>query len=150
MGRKNALTQKAINRLLRGQHAHVWFNGKELATVQKCEAKMEGDFEDIDVCGDPATYSVYNGWKGSGTLEYLKFDSEIAKLVVESFLSGEMPECEIITLLENESTGKRERCRIGMVTFTEATILAFEKKALITESVPFKFSDFEYLETIEF
>lgn len=150
MARKNALTQKVINKLLRGQHGHIWFNGKELATVQKCEAKMEGDFEDINVCGDPATYSVYNGWSGSGTLEYLKFDTEIMKLVVESFLSGEMPECQIITLLENESTGRRERCRIGIVTFTEATILAFEKKALITESVPFKFADFEYLETIEF
>ena len=150
MAKRNALTQKAINRLLRGQHAHIWFNGKELATVQKVEAKMEGNFEDINVCGDPATYSVYNGWSGSGTLEYLKFDTEIMKLVAQSFVSGEMPECEMVTLLENESTGKRERCRLGLVTFTEATILSFEKQTIITESVPFKFSDFEYLETIEF
>lgn len=150
MAKRNPLTQKAVNRLLRGQDAHIWFNGRKLATVQKCEAKMEGNFEDINVCGDPATYAVYNGWSGSGTLEYLKFDSEIMQMVTTAFLSGVMPECEIITLLENESTGKRERCRIGIVTFTEATILSFEKTALITESIPFKFADFEYLETIEF
>lgn len=150
MATKNALTTQAVNRLLRGQHGHIWFNGKELATVQKCELKMTGDFEDINVCGDPATYSVYNGWSGEGTLEYLKFDSEISKIVVEAFLSGNMPEIEMIVLLENPSTGKRERCRVGTITFTEASIIAFEKKSIITDSVPFKFADFEYLETIVF
>lgn len=150
MATKNALTTQAVNRLLRGQHGHIWFNGKELATVQKMEVKMAGDFEEINVCGDPATYSVYNGWSGEGTLEYLKFDSEISKLVAEAFLSGEMPDVEIIVLLENPATGKRERCRIGTVTFTEAAVIAFEKQSIITDSVPFKFADFEYLETIEF
>ena len=55
---------------------------------------------------------------------------------------------EIIALLENPSTGKRERCRVGLVTFTEASIATFEKKSIITESIPYKFSDFEFLETI--
>lgn len=150
MASKNALTTEAVNKLLRGQHGHIWLNGKELATVQKFEIKMTGDFEEINVCGDPATYSVYNGWSGEGTLEYLKFDSEISKIVVESFLSGKIPEIEIIALLENPSTGKRERCRIGTITITEAKVLSFEKKAGIVDSVPFKFADFEYLETIEF
>lgn len=150
MATKKALTQQAVNRMLRGQHGHVWFNGQELATVQKFEAKMTGDFEDVNVCGDPATYEIYNGWSGEGTLEFLKFDSAVTRLIVESFLSGELPECEIIGLLENPATGKRERCRIGMVTFTEAMVMSFEKKSTITSSVPFKFADFEYLETIEF
>lgn len=130
MTNRNPLTTQAVNRLLRGQHGHVWFRGKELATVQKVEMKMTGDFEDINVCGDPATYSVYNGWTGEGTLEYLKFDSEISKIVVEAFLSGDMPEIEMIVLLENPSTGKRERCRVGTITFTEANVIAFEKNPL--------------------
>ena len=135
MARKNALTQKVINKLLRGQHGHIWFNGKELATVQKCEAKMEGDFEDINVCGDPATYSVYNGWSGSGTLEYLKFDTEITKLVTEAFLSGEMPECQIITLLENENTGKEDAKgwdadKVRKMTFKRSVFIVADIKIL--------------------
>ena len=111
---------------------------------------MTGDFEDVNVCGDPATYSIYNGWSGEGTLEYLKVDTEIAHEIVQAMLSGDFPECEIITLLENPSTGKRERCRIGMVTFTEVNIANFEKKSIITESIPYKFSDFEFLEVITY
>ena len=30
----NKLTQQALNRILRGSHGHVWWKGKELATVQ--------------------------------------------------------------------------------------------------------------------
>ena len=145
---KGKLTQQQLNRILRGSHGHVWWNGRELATVQKIENKMTGDFEDINVCGDPATYAVYNGWSGEGTLEQLKVDSENAHEIVQAMLSGDFPECEIIALLENPSTGKRERCRVGLVTFTEASIATFEKKSIITESIPYKFSDFEFLETI--
>lgn len=150
MAKRSGLTQQALNRVLRGAHGHVWFNGKELATAQKIELKMTGDFEDINVCGDPATYSLYNGWAGEGTLEYLKFDSAITRLIVDAYLSGEMPDVEIITLMENPATGKRERCRIGTVTLTEAAVAAFEKKSMVTDSVPFKFADFEYLETIAY
>ena len=31
MAKRNAMTQKAINRLPCGQHAHIWFNGKSEA-----------------------------------------------------------------------------------------------------------------------
>ena len=144
------LNQQMLNRLLRGGHGHIWFNNMEFATVQKVEVKMTGDFETIQVCGDFADYSLYNGWNGSGTLEYLKMDSAISKLIVDAFKSGDMPECEMVVLLENTATGKRERCRIGVITFTEATIIAFEKKSIITDSVPFNFADFEYMETIEY
>lgn len=149
MANKNKLlTQQDTNRILRGQHGRLWFNGKLLATLQKIECKMTGNYEEINVCGDPATYQLYNGWSGEGTMEYLKMDSEITRLIVEAFVSGEMPVIEIITLLENPATGKRERCRVSEITVTEAMVAAFEKKSIITDSVPFKFADFEYLETI--
>ena len=144
------LNQQALNRLLRGSHGTVWLNGKEMITTQKIELKMAGDFETVQVCGDNTDYSLYNGWNGSGTLEYLKYDSEVSKLIVEAFVSGVMPEIEMICLLENPATGKRERCRVSDITFTEATVLAFEKKAFINDSVPFNFSSFEYLENSEY
>lgn len=138
------------NKLLRGSHGTAWFNGKQLATLQKCELKMAGDFEDVNVCGDPATYSLYNGWSGDGTLEWLKVDSDVVRLVTEAYVSGIMPEISVITLLENPLTGKRERCKVSEVVVTEVLLASFEKKALVTESVPIKFADFEYLETIEY
>lgn len=138
------------NKLLRGAGGTAWFNGKQLATLQKIELKMTGDFEDVNVCGDPATYAVYNGWSGDGSIEWLKVDSDVAMLISEAYASGVMPEISVVTLLENASTGKRERCRVSDIVVTEIMLAAFEKKATVSESVPIKFADFEYLETIEY
>lgn len=146
----NKLSSAMLNRILKGGQAQIWFNGKELSTAQKLELKMSGNVETIEVIGSMSDYSIYNGWSGSGTLEQLKTDSSIVKLIVEAFISGVMPECEMLTLLDNPSTGKRERCRVGIITFTEATIMALDKRANISESIPFNFSDFEFLETIEY
>lgn len=146
----NKLSSAMLNRILKGGHAQIWFNGQELSTAQKFELKMSGDIETLQFIGSMADYSIYNGWSGSGTLERLKTDSSIVKLIVDAFLSGVMPECEMLCLLENPSTGKRERCKVGIITFTEATIMALDKKSNINESIPFNFSDFEFLETIEY
>mgnify|MGYP000373409591 CR=1 FL=1 len=40
------------NRILHGNEGTAWFNGKKLTTLQSIEAKVAGDFEDINVCGD--------------------------------------------------------------------------------------------------
>ena len=42
------------NRIMHGNGGHAWFNGKKLTTLQSVEAKVSGDFEEINVCGDPA------------------------------------------------------------------------------------------------
>ena len=144
----NKLSSAMLNRILKGGHAQIWFNGQELSTAQKFELKMSGDIETLQFIGSMADYSIYNGWSGSGTLERLKIDSSIVKLIVDAFMSGVMPECEMVVLVDNPSTGQRERCRVGTITFTEATIMTLDKRANISESIPFNYSDFEYLETI--
>lgn len=144
----NKLPAAILNKILKGGNAQLWFNGLELMTAQKLELKMSGNVETIEVIGSMSDYSIYNGWSGTGTLERLKIDSSIAKLIVEAFMSGVMPECEMVVLVDNPSTGQRERCRVGTITFTEATIMTLDKRANITESIPFNYSDFEYLETI--
>lgn len=137
-------------RVLRGSGGHTWVNGKELGNVTKLETKMAGDYEDVNVCGDQTTYAVYNGWSGTGTLEMLHVDSELCKQIVEGFLSGDMPEIVIISMLENKKTGKRERCRYSGITFDEVSPTSFEKKAIANEALPFKFTDFQFLETIQY
>ena len=79
------------NRIMHGNGGHAWFNGKKLTTLQSVEAKVAGDFEEINVCGDPATYRVYNGYSGEGTLTTLKIDSDVLSLIAAAYKSGEMP-----------------------------------------------------------
>lgn len=60
------------NRVLHGNEGTAWFNGKKLTTLQSIEAKVAADYEDINNCGDPATYRIYNGYSGEGTFTALK------------------------------------------------------------------------------
>ena len=64
--------QAIANKILKGKDGNLWFNGQLLATLSKVEAKVKGDFEDVNFCGDNATYSVYNGWSGEGTITVKK------------------------------------------------------------------------------
>ena len=109
---------------------------------------MTGDFEDINVCGDPATYSVYNGYSGEGTLTVLKIDSDVLKELAEAYNSGEMPEIAVITSLTQKGTNKVERVSYSDIVVTEFMLANFEKKTKVEEEIPFKFGNFQVLETI--
>ena len=136
------------NHILRGTGGAAWWNGKKLVTLQKAEAKVTGDFEDINVCGDPATYSIYNGYAGEGTLTVLKIDSDVVKMLSEAYNSGEMPEITVITSLTQTGTNKVERVAYSSIVVTEYMLANFEKKVKVEEEIPFKFGHFEVLESI--
>ena len=136
------------NRVLHSNQGNMWFNGQRLSTLQSVEAKVTGDFEEVNNCGDPATYRIYNGYSGEGTFTMLKIDSKVLKLMADAFQTGEMPTTRIITALEQKGTNKVERIAYRDVTIDEMYLAKFEKKSKIEEEVPFKFGHFEVLETI--
>lgn len=136
------------NRVLHSNQGNMWFNGKRLSTLQSVEAKVTGDFEEVNNCGDPATYRIYNGYSGEGSFTVLKIDSDVLKLMADAFKTGEMPTMTIITALEQKGTNKVERVAYSDVTIDEMYLAKFEKKSKIEEEVPFKFGHFEVLETI--
>lgn len=140
--------QAIANKILKGKDGNLWFNGQLLATLSKIEAKVKGDFEDVNFCGDGATYSVYNGWSGEGTLTVKKVDSTIWKICVDAYKSGVMPDIKLISSLTDKSTGKSEKTSIEGVTITEFLLAGFEAKKMVEEEFPFKFGDFDPLETI--
>ena len=137
------------NRVLHGNQGNVWFNGKRLTTLQSVEAKVGADFEEVNVCGDPATYRIYNGYSGEGTFTVLKIDSDVLQMMADAYQSVEMPTVTIITALAQKGTNKVERVSLSDVTIDEFYLAKFEKKAKVEEEVPFKFGHFSVLETIK-
>ena len=76
--------------MLHGNEGTAWFNGKKLTTLQSIEAKVAADYEDINNCGDPATYRIYNGYSGEGTFTALKIDSDVLSLLGDAYQTGEI------------------------------------------------------------
>ena len=105
----------AQNRCLTGSTGNVWLNGQLLAQVKSIEAKITGNFEEVNFVGDYATHNAYTGWSGEGTLTLQKIDSAVLKLVSDSFKTGVFPEIKIITQLKDQYTGKSERVFISDV-----------------------------------
>lgn len=133
---------------LSGTGGTVWINNEQLGELEKISAKVSGKFEEFSQCGDPATYQSYVGHSGEGSLTLLKESSRGIKLLAEAFKTGRMPDIKIVSKLTNLSTGKSERTSISGITFTEFDLANFEAKGLVKEELPFKFSDYEPLETI--
>lgn len=136
------------NRILTGTTGNVWLDGKLLAQIKSIEAKISGNYEEANFIGDFSTHHVYTGWSGEGTLVLHKIDSTVLKLLSDKFKTGVEPELKIVTQLEDKNTKKSERVALSEVVFTEMMIAKFESKALIEEELPFKFSDYEVIETI--
>ena len=64
-----------------------------------------------------------------------------------AYKSGEMPTITIITSQTMPGTSKAERVAYSDITIDEFTLAKFEKKSKTEEEIPFKFGNFEVLET---
>jgi len=136
------------NEVISGSDGVVWVNGEEWAEVKAFEAKVAGEFEDVNFCNDYATYKRFMGRTGEGTLTLIKTQSRGAKVMAEAFRTGVMPDIKIITKLSNKQTGKAERAVIKDVVFSEFNLSKFENRSIMEEELPFTFSDYEYIEMI--
>ena len=133
---------------MHGSGGTFWVDGEELAAVKSVNAKVTGQFEDVNVAGEFPTYHQYVGYSIEGTIVLTKTRSFALTKVADGFLTGEIPEVKIITKIENKLTKAAERVAITEVSFTEFDIAKFEAKALAEEEIPFKASGYEVLETI--
>ena len=136
------------NVFLSGSNGTVWFAGEPLAELASLEAKVTGNFEDVDCCGDYATYSQYNGYKIAGTLKLHKVNSRVMAKYAAAYLSGVMPDVSITTKLADPNTGAAERTSITGVVVTEFAAANFEAKKLVDEEMPFSAVRMNVLEAI--
>jgi hypothetical protein len=136
------------NRILTGSTGNVWMNGKLVATIKSIELKVTGNFEEVNFCGDFATYNRYTGWTGEGTMTWAKCDSTAVNLLADAYKTGVMPDVKIITKLTDKATGQSERAAVSDIVFTEFILAKFEAKAPIDEELPLKFSNYDVLEKI--
>ncbi len=137
-----------VNRVLHGDKGYVWVNGKLLSQLKSIELKVTGNFEELNFCGDSATYNRFTGWTGEGTMTLQKIDSTVLDLVGDSYNTSIMPNIKIITKLTDDQTGKSERVAVSDVIISEFMLAKFEGKAPVEEEIPIKFSHYEILEKI--
>ena len=137
------------NEIIRGNFCSVWLNNEKLAEAKKVEAKSSHNLEELDINGQLNKEYRYMGWAGSGTLEIHKINSRIVRLYAEGIKSGSLPEIKMDVVLADPDVSGAQRCVLYGVIFDELDLGSWENGAVLGESVPFRFADFEFIETIE-
>jgi len=133
------------NGVISGNDAITWINNEIWDDISSIEYKITGEFEDVTFLGDPRTYKKYTGFTGEGTITLNKTRSRGAAILGQAFKTGNMPDVKIVTKLLNKSTGATERVVLSGIIFTEFGS-STEAKALVSEELPFTFSEYEVLE----
>ncbi|MFH5181152.1 phage tail tube protein [Paenibacillus sp. TAB 01] len=83
------------NRVISGTYGTVWVNGELWAEVDAFEADCAIDYEDVNFCGDGATYKKGMGWKGEGSMTIKKVYSRVQRAMAENVRKGIYPRFEI-------------------------------------------------------
>lgn len=135
--------------VVNGSHGEVWINGDYLAEAVGIEAKITLDKAEVNMCKRLSKGYKVTGYEGKGTLKLNKVTSRFIKLMSENMKKGKQTVCTLISNVEDPDALGAERIALNDVTFDELTVIDWEAKKNGEESMPFTFSDWEVLESID-
>ena len=136
------------NQVINGSYGALWVDNEKLSNVKSFEAKLELNWEELNVAEDLGTHQKFMGYSGSGTMTLHKVDSFMLNKLKDGISKGVIPELMIVAKLDDPSALGAERIQFNEVTIDELTLMKFELKTPGEEEVPFKFASFTPLDTI--
>ena len=136
------------NKVMNGSFGKLWIDGELYANVKSFEAKNGLNYEEVEIAGDLGTHQKYMGYSGAGTMTLHKIDTSIGKKLNKGVKTGNMPEIEMVSALDDPAAYGAERVKFIEVTFDEVTLMKFANKELQEEEVPFKYADYDYIDMI--
>lgn len=137
----------SAKRIPNGTYGTVWLDDERLAECYGAQAKVEINSETVNLCGQfMEAYKPTSG-KGSGSLMLYKADSGMAQRM-QSIQDGVVPECTIITKLDDPDSAGAERIAYYGVQFTDLTLADWQAATMGRVTVPFTFTRYEYLDMI--
>lgn len=137
------------DRVINGTFGEVWVDNDYMAEATALEAKMKLDTSEVNMTRTLRKGYKVTGISGSGTLKLNKVTSYFIKKISDNLKAGKATRATIITNLEDPEAFGAERIALNDCVFTELTLADWEAGKLGEESIPFSFSDFEVLESID-
>lgn len=141
---KDMIAQKTIN----GTYGEIWFNGQKLGNCKAFQAKVTGEYQELDISGKSGKYQKWLGYSIAGTITLIKLDSTIVSMVLPFWKTHQNPTFTIVGKLADPSAYGAERISLTGVTIDEATLLDYEQKTVKDEEVPFKAEEYDLLDLI--
>lgn len=120
-----------------------------MAEVIGLQAKTKLDTAEVKMCRTLEKGYKVTGISCDGTLKLNKVTSYFLNKVGNDLKRGKATRMTIITNLEDPEAFGAERIQLNNCIMTELTLADWEAGKILEESIPFKFSGFEVLESID-
>ena len=134
-----------------GSHGRVWWDGELLFEIEKFEAKVTADREDVLVGNSKD--SKITSLTGSGSFTIKSVINRNINRYLEEWKNGHDPRATLVGLIDDPDAveGQKERSIIDNVWFNELVLLAFEKGQVVEKEFPFGFTpeDASFVETVD-
>lgn len=134
-----------------GNHGKVWWDGEILFEIEKFEAKVTANREDV-IIGNSVDSKIV-GLKGEGSFTIKSVINRNINAYLEQLKSGRDPRATLVGVLEDPDAvdGQVERCSIDNVWFNELMIMTFEKGNVVSKEFPFGFTpeDATFIEVVD-
>ncbi|WP_152397542.1 phage tail tube protein [Paenibacillus guangzhouensis] len=136
-------------KVISGTFGEAWLDGQYIAEIMALEAKIEIEKEDVPMAGRFATDSKFMGFKGSGTLRMHKVNSRLIKALSDNLKNGVNPRFQIMSSLNDPSSGGAERITIKDASFNDLSLINWELKKKGEIEAPFTFTDWNVEDSIK-
>ena len=137
------------NKIIRGSFGSVWVNNEKKTNVKSFEAKVTGNYEDVNVNGELGTQKRYMGYSIAGTMVLHKTGSEMLRLYGTGLMTGQLPEVKVDAALGDPDSSGTQRVVLYDVLFDEITLAQFENNTVLEESIPFTAGSYEIVDMID-
>lgn len=135
-------------RVINGTYGSIWVDNELWAEVESFSAMVNINYEDIHIAGSQATHKKQTGWNGTGTMALKKINSRVATKVANNIKNGMTPRMKIVGKLADPDSLGIERIALYDVTFDSFVLMNFEQKTIVTNELPFAFSDYDLVGAI--
>lgn len=134
--------------VINGTWGEVWLDGEKLSECYALQAKVTLEKSDINMCGKMAKAHKVTGTDGKGTLKLHKVNSRIIIKVSDNIKKGKETVCTVVSKLADPDSFGAERVVIKDMTIDELTLADWEARKNGDESIPFTFTDWDFLDLI--
>ena len=137
--------EKTIN----GTFGELWVDDYYLSEVTGLEAKVTLEKTEVNQTGTLAKGYKITGMDCKGTIKLNKVTSYFIEKLSDPIKAGKTPTATIISKLADPDALGTERIKLTGCTFDEVTLASWEAKKLAEESIPFSFTGWELMDTID-
>lgn len=134
--------------IINGTWGEVWIDGDKVSECSAFQAKVTLEKADINICGKLAKAHKIIGTEGKGTMKLHKVSSRMIIKVSDNIKKGKETVCTVISKLADPDSYGAERVVVKDMTIDELTLADWEARKNGEESIPFTFTDWDFLDLI--